>query len=520
MPLACLAGIFVLTAGLDECFLLLHIRGLVEHGRIGEGSFLHSSHSLATTGAYTVAASLLHWLGKGTLPVIRLLSPLSLIAIIFALLRFSDHSLGRRDPDRWIVAASLLLVHGTFMLGSQAYGEVLATALVFWGILLWTELAPGSWRRRLWVGIILGVAVATRINCAPVFVALGVTWACGRGDRRRELRDSLLTAGIGLLAFIVQWSLFLRFAHDSLSPSKWRNDFGGGNLLSVPLGYIVPKTLGAFAVGQDHLALVVVVGITAAWWCWARRRVTDSRAGDVLVVFGWLEGLAWCIRAPIPHLRYLWPSLAAFAAVGGLVLAAAFRAAVEVDSRVLRRGALTVALACVVSGYLEGSRIYLHGESDLLSWEYQRATPQTLQYGPFKYLLAQHAVVQHIRELPSQDGIATLDLDTALAFQTRRPILPILCYYREQASYYIPRPLGDQPRFPRWIVITPMVNRFPSSHYPAKLHEWMLRNCRLEANYGPYLLYEVLGSYPTSEDVFRLDQWEPAFPQVPNRPRG
>src|SRR5258708_4342427 len=181
IPLMCLAGVFVLTAGTDESFLLLLIRGLVEHGRIGEGSLMHSSHMLSTAGPYMLVTSLLYWIGKGSVPVIRLLSVLSLGGMIVVLLRLADRTRGRRDPDRWLVPASLLIVHGLFLFGSQAYGEVLATTLLLTGVLLWAKLAPGSWRRRLWTGAVLGMAVAARLNCLPVFAALGVSWLTGRG---------------------------------------------------------------------------------------------------------------------------------------------------------------------------------------------------------------------------------------------------------------------------------------------------------------------------------------------------
>ncbi|HEV3027469.1 MAG TPA: hypothetical protein VG457_07835, partial [Planctomycetota bacterium] len=226
IPLMCLAGIFLLTAGTDESFLLLHIRGLVEHGRIGEGSLMHSSHTLSTTGPYTVVASLLSWIGRGNLQVVRLMSVLSLAGMTVVLLRLADRARGRREPDRWLVPASLLIVHGLFLLGSQAYGEVLATTLMLTGILLWAELAPGSWGRRLWTGAVLGMAVASRLNCMPVFAALGVSWLTGRGDRRTEFRDVVIAVGTGLMIFGLQWVLFLLLAHDPMAPSLWRGDFG------------------------------------------------------------------------------------------------------------------------------------------------------------------------------------------------------------------------------------------------------------------------------------------------------
>src|SRR5690349_18281536 len=90
IPVLCLAGTFLLTAGTDESFLVLHARGLAEHGRIGEGSNLHSSHTLSTSGPYTAIVTLLCWIGRGSLQMARLISPLAVVAMIFVLLRLAD----------------------------------------------------------------------------------------------------------------------------------------------------------------------------------------------------------------------------------------------------------------------------------------------------------------------------------------------------------------------------------------------------------------------------------------------
>src|SRR5258706_4498154 len=125
----------------------------------------------------------------------------------------------------------------------------------------------------------MGLAVATRLNRMPIFLALGVTWIGSRGQRRTEFRDTFFAVGIGILVFALQWLLFLRLAHDPLSPSEWKSDFGVGSPLTGSLAYVIPKRLGFYVVGQDHLALVLVAAISAGWFS-ARRAVSDPQAGD------------------------------------------------------------------------------------------------------------------------------------------------------------------------------------------------------------------------------------------------
>lgn len=502
VPIACLAGIFLMTTGTDEAWILFGVRGFIEHGHYAAGSPFSSVQS--TGGLHTVLASLLHLIGNGRIEVIRILSVLSIAAILFTLrqwaLRFNI-----KGPYCWLVTSAPLLVPGTILFGAQAYGTVLAFLLVIVGLMSWGELEPGTWRRRFLTGILIGTAAATRPDCtfalfAPLAAALLTR------SNRTHLLDSTLALIIGGFVFLFQAYLLWIFSVNLL----WKPEvYGAGNPFSTPFGYLVPRRLAYWSIGQSFMPFFVAV-LSSIGWSRARLGANKPYGIDALLAFAWLAMLAWLFLAPIPHLRYFWPALAAFASVGILALALLLQS----QSR-FSGSALVLGIALLAMGYLDGARSFLHGESDILSWQLSRETSYSLQYGPFRHLQYQRAIVRRLLQISPDEPIATIGFNTALSFLTRRTVVPIQAYYPEEGKESVVtwRPATVNPPVrPRWLVVTPMVNHYPNSYLSHQLYDWIKANCRVADRQGPYVLYEVIGSFPENPDVFSLDQWGPSLP--------
>ena len=503
VPITCIAGIFLMTADTDETWILFGARGLVEHGRYAAGSPYNSVQS--TGGLHTVFAALLHLAGDGRIEAIRLLSVFSVVSLLLVLRRWALY-LGLKNTYIWLLMAAPLWAPGTLLLGSLAHGAVLAFLLVIIGLILWGELEPGSWKRRIWTCVLLGTAAATRVDCVfALFAPLAASTLIS--GKRTHLADSAIIVVFGGLVFLFQFWLLL-FISDNLQLVK--EVYGIASPLNISLGYWIPLRLAFWSIGQNSMSFVLAV-LVSLGWRHVRSGVNRPYGVDALLVFGWLAMLAWLLQAPIPHLRYLWPSYAAFACVGTLTLALMLQSIAH--STV---SAILIGIALLFTGYMDGARAFMHGESDILSWEFNRRTPYSLQYGPFRHHQFQRAIVSRIHEIPLDEPIATIGFNSALSFLTRRPIVPIQVYYADEKemknSVFWRPPTVIPPVRPRWIVITPIVNRFPNSYMSHQLYNWIQANCRVAERQGPYVLYEVLGTFPAKPDSLSLDMFGQGLP--------
>ena len=508
VPIACLAGSFLMTAGTDETWILFGARGLAEHGSFEAGSPFHSV--LSTAGLHTVLAALLHLIGDGRLEVIRLLSVSSIAALLFTL-RIWALRFGLEGPSRWLLTAAPLLVPGTLMFGAQAYGTVLAFLLVAGGLILWGELKPGSWRRRLWAGILVGIAAATRLDCIFALVA-PLAAALMTRSKRAQVVDGVLVLAIGGALFLLH--AYLIGLVSLVGTAKETAAYGLASPFETSLGYVVPLRLAFWSIGQSFMPFALAVLASVAW-VRARAAVARPHGADALLAFGWLMTLAWLIQAPIPHLRYLWPALTAFACVGVLALALLLQSAARSAAAVLAIG-----IALLATGYLDGARSFLHGESDILSWELSRETRYSLQYGPLRQREYQRAIVRRLLQIPPEQPVATIGFATTLSYLTHRIVVPVQSYYPRAAGDIAVTwepPAANPPLRPRWIVFTPMVNRYPNSYMSQRLYNWIEANCRLADRQGPYVLYEVLGSFPATAEIFSLDRRGPSLPLLDTR---
>jgi len=516
-PLLCVAGVFLITAGTDECWILSGIRGLAETGTYAKGAPFRSVHS--TGGAYTLVMTLLYKLGGGRLEILRMASVAGLAGILWIFMGWAGRSAGKPQTSPWIAASALFALPGTFMLGSQAYGEILATLLLLAGAFLWTALPGESWGRRLGVGVLLGAAAATRINCLVALAALPLAAVLYREKRRAEVLDAAVAVAAGAIVFYLQWNLLWWLSADPASRGASQSSFSRGMPWSHPLAYVIPLFLSYWSIGRDFLPFFVLAMISAGWIV-ARPRLLAPRGGDFLLATGWLLWLAWHVQSPIPHLRYVWPGLACFAALAGLELSVLYEYASETGSTRGRTAVLMMALSFLVTGYADGARTMERGDGDVLSWEWHRATSHRFVHGPFRAIRSQKAFVERLKRIPEQERIATAGFDTALSYLTRRPIYNIGAYYADRAGAYADYQdlsgLTGGP-LPHWVVVTPFVYLQPSSNLHPALYRWVEENCRLEAAIGPYLLYEVKGRFPSASATLELDTWEPRLPLVTTR---
>jgi hypothetical protein len=235
-------------------------------------------------------------------------------------------------------------------------------------------------------------------------------------------------------------------------------------------------------VAESFFSLPLMVVASAACWC-------GERAGGrlwILTVFGWLVFGTWLVFSPIPHLRYLWPGLAAFAVVLGVCLSRFYGWAREEGRPWLCASALAVALACVASALGTTARHLAYGDATLLSLEWSRWKGlDAVRTG--RHLSDQQAAVRHLQAWTRpEEEVATLGFSFELQYLSKRPIrsLPQL----------VDLGAWNPGQLPRRLVLTPAVGSL--IFLPPAGIRWFERNTQFAARIGGYSFYRVTGAYP------------------------
>jgi hypothetical protein len=472
----------------DEAWILLGIRELAEQGVYRH---THGLGALTTGGAHTLAELLLFLAGGHSLATLRLF-PLLCFALLLLLVVRWAREVGLSWPAALLVATPLVATPGTLILAGSAFAVLPSMLLLVLGLRVWGVDAIPGWRRCLGAGALLGLAGATRPQAVLLLPALVlVKLLDGWPSRRAALR---LAAPVGAAALVmgVCAASLLALTGDAS---------GGLDLAALSSGAGTDTSL-AF-VGKKWVAAerffglpLLVAAIALALWL-GQQPPRDARL-RVLAVFGALVWLLWIVYAPRAHLRYLWLGLASFALVLGFGLGSWY----ERGSASGRRAAAALGVACLLGGAITTARHLAVGDLNVVFWEWQERVPLEPVAGSPDREPGRHQqdMAQRVASLPPGDVVAA-DHPVELEFLSRRSLLSLDAVTRQQAG--LPRVL------PSWIVVTPHLGR--RLHLRPGGWSWIEHNCQLEARFGDYALYRVVGEYPRSLDNLRPRPgvWQP-----------
>lgn len=472
-----LASAILMSLADDEAWILYGVQGLAERAE-----FAHRFGPGATTtgGLHSIVEMLLFRLAGNCVPVLRSFSIVCLVLMVREIFVWSRGA-GFSAPAAWLAGTVLVAVPGTLTLAGSAYAAVPAALLTLAGIRRWDPLAAGASRRR-WISAgLLGLAAATRIQCILVFPALAVASIPRerlRGSQWRSAGIALAFAGAIVVASYAGHVLLQVDSEKAVSVAGHAAGFGR----SYALPFILRKWLSA----NQFLALPLLVGASfAAYWLVRVGFESRERLWG-LVGSGWLIWSSWTVFAPIPHLRYLWPGLAAFSCVLGFALGQLYERGVRDDQLGLRAGALLIGIACLVTGSITTARNLVVGDLNTVAWEWRGIVD--LGSAGSGHISEQAKMAEYLRGLPADARVASLDYPVELEFLSGRPIDRIQWYARGQR-------LAGQP-LPGWILITPHLGPRWNLSRPAA--RFLQSQCQREVSFGRHILYRVTGEYPSN----------------------
>lgn len=472
--LLAIASAWVMNLQADEAWILLGIQGLAENGVYAHQ---HGLGTLTTGGVHTVAELLLILAAGNALPVLRLFPLLCFALLMLEIVGWARRA-GHGPAAALLVVTPLVALPGTLTLAGSAFGALPALLLVAVGLRLWDDADVAGWKRPLLAGAVLGLAAATRLQASLILPAL----ALGSLGRERPWREQVRPLGFALVTGAVVFAasyagLMALTGHPMAGSGLAAQSAGVG--ISTPFAFVAKK----WAVGESFFSLPLLVATTALAG-WLEREAGGARRLRILTVFGWLVWLVWLAYSPRAHLRYLWLGLAPLAIVLGFGLAAWYERERSCAVNGARRAAVAVGIACLVAGALTTARNIGVGDFNVLFWEWRRrvAMQPVLRQDRLQPAYQQARLARRLAQLPA-DAIVVADHPVELEFLSGRHILSL-----ERVAWRDP---GDPGPLPGWIALT--------SHTGGRIHlrpqgwAWLEENCRVDAIFGDYVLYQVVG---------------------------
>jgi hypothetical protein len=373
--------------------------------------------TLSSGGLHTLVHGVLATFSRSILVhrAVSILFSMGLLGLVFAILRKLPAS-----PSLALAGTALFAaVPGFILQAGLATAEVMATTLMLGGLLVWALRGLQSVAGAVWAGLVVGLACATRVNCVVALVAMAAGVLLVRLPWRDRLTRSCLGISIAVLLFAVGLCLYVlafRVTH---------------------YGYLVADMSSSTGLGSDHkhwreivryllisnalLPLFVGFGTAAALVGGAMSR-TDPGARRfcalllITAVVGWAM---WAWKAPIPHIRYLWPFICCIWLAAVMVLTALVQRTTDRQARLAFQGA--VLAVCAYQG-LASALLVLDGESLVLLYELN--PPLTLPRNNFGAAADQRAEAEFLASLPADAKLYAVEVGAhyPVTYLSGRPI--------------------------------------------------------------------------------------------------
>jgi hypothetical protein len=401
---------------------------------------------------------------------------------------------------RLLIIAPLLALPGTAEIGTTALGTSAAVLLMVLVSLIWTaEQQPGI-GRIVACGILFGLSAGSRFELvlfAPALLMVEFLRAHCEKLSFKTVLPALAMIAIGFALFAINQFLPLLATEPALAVRGQKSynellqatgiQFSSPNFLTGSLNRI------SRAIGFLPPFLIIISLASFVWPTGSANSDPGSmhsrRFRCLLYAAGLVLFAAWTLRAPIPYLRYLWPSLACFAIMWGFLIMQILSAALETKEWQKVVFCQAIALVLIMTGVAGTTRSIVMGESDYASWEWAGQMPKD-RFAAFQHFQDQSAAFNFVRDELPADSVIMSYFPYPLRYKTGRPIL--------DANVQLPKIMTSKKYY---LVLTPMVG--PFLFIRPQTYGWIEENADLLRQFGRYSVYE-LRTLPSSEpDILR-----------------
>jgi hypothetical protein len=266
---------------------------------------------LTSGGVHFLIHGILAWI-TNSIFVHRLVSVL-FAALLLATVYRALRQMNRPTPVALAGTALFAAIPGFIFQAGLATAEIIATWLLIFGCLCWVRTGRSSVSGALKSGVLFGLSCATRVNCVVVLPAIfiaavlsGVVW------RARTLR-AILTVCVATLILAIAMAAYFLAARTSHGFEVGHFFLGATGLAASPKS--PTHLLWAFVISDHIMPTWFIAVICGAYLVFAGESKQSAAEVDptsltgLLLLIGLVGLLAWIGKAPIPHVRYLWPAI-------------------------------------------------------------------------------------------------------------------------------------------------------------------------------------------------------------------
>jgi hypothetical protein len=467
-----IASIWLMTLGTDEAWNLNGLRSVLTPNVPNL-----SSELIETSGGLFALGNLfIEWTAGSAVWVHRCFSLVCYLVMLRVVVKANSHDTAvvSGSTTSLVMVAPVLAVPGTAEISTMALGTSAAICLLIMACLAWCSEGRVGTRTAILCGCLCGLAAASRfelILAMPGFLLFAALQRSDHGWRTlRPKNPEILFVVITLVIFVGNMSIMSGLQ----GAGQLANSTGTNSLLKF-LDY--PRQLNKVLVLQSFLPFGGFALLTILPFFMPMNH-RNRRLSSLLLIIGWILAAAWFFQAPIPHLRYLWPSLVCFALPAGFVLSSVYQAARQNCDTNRSLACLAIASALVLGSSAGSFRSVVMGEQDYLSWEWSREM-RADYFRRFQHVKDQKAVAVCVQHLPENADVACYIQPFPLRYLAQRSIVLLADYFEN------PPARGNR----LFLVLSPGMGVYKS--LSPESYIWIEQNCRLHAEFGAYSVYEV-----------------------------
>lgn len=395
-----LAGLVATLIGAeyDEMWITASARGAFDPDRLPDIRSV-----LTTGGLHFYFVGLTHGLPVHPLLIPRLLSLVSAIMLFWVIARHLT-PWAQSGVERRIVLVTCVAAPGTMLMAGMGFAVMLATLLFLSGMLIALKSERVSPLSALLAGVLIGAALATRWTLIPALPAI-LLWACySREHLRHNLLMSLLggvTAVAILIGFVQVQTAILAASGDGISAVANLRASGASSEETKQIARLYAFLVRLVTVLP--MALIVLAGVA---FVALRQDHQAKRLITVLLGAATLVAVAWILRSPWMHLRYIWPVYLMVALCAGLGLATLYRTAQKLDRPELGLLAVGLPVCLAAAQMVIALRLIAMGAG----MQVNAAGYEDMEHGfkPFQHIQEQREIVRTLQSLGPDSVVGTI----------------------------------------------------------------------------------------------------------------